>query len=436
MKQLVSDTPIEESPPPDYGIGSAHKVITLPTGWKFSWLGSNGEEALNIFIEKIIEDRHHIVSGELEVDLCLRIRPADPPALSGIRFNLTSTQARAGIVKRLREITDAFDWSTIVEGVVSSTLILFRQEEPSVEIWPSEEDDLVPSYLLEPILYLNHPAVIFGDYGSLKSLKALAIAYVVQLPFYDNDLGLIPLKEPTRCLYLDYEDDSSSFRKRWSALERGFGKGDMPILYRRMTASIADSIEGLKKIITEKKIGLIIVDSLGPAARGNLNDAEPAIQYHAALRQLNVTSLTLAHTSKDLLTKRRTIFGSVFFTNLARSVWECKSEQETGEDEAIISLKHTKANLSKLHTPLGFHFTFTNNAITIVKSDLRETGLSGELPLAWQIKNLLRSGSLTKSEIAETLDKGEDVIRITLKRMEKRGDVVMLLDKSWGLKLI
>jgi hypothetical protein len=202
-----------------------------------------------------------------------------------------------------------------------------------------------------------------------------------------------------------------------------------------MTNTVAESVEQLQKTVTDKKIKLLIVDSLGPAARGNLNDPEPAIQYHAALRQLGITSLTLAHTSKDQFTKKRTIFGSVFFTNLARSVWECKSEQEIGEDETVISLKHTKANLSKLHPPLGYKFTFTDNTIKIVKTDLKDTGLSGELPLSIQIKNLLRSGTKTVKEIAEALEASEPTTRTAINRLYRK-ELLVKVGDSWGLKAV
>jgi len=359
--------------------------------------------------------------------------------VKGVKFNINSLTMRTRIAKGLKESYENVegtwvDWEQILADVSWRAINFYRDGNAAEEIWPSEDDTLEVEYLLKPLLYLNHPAVIFGDYGSLKSLFSLAIAYVVQLPYHDNTLGLITPTEPTLCLYLDYEDDPSSFRKRWSALERGLGKGAMPILYRRMTAPLADSMEQLRNIIHDENIGLSIVDSLGPAARGNLNDPEPAIKYHAALRQLGVTSLTLAHTAKDQLTKRRTIFGSVFFTNLARSVWECKAEQETGEDEAVISLKHTKANLSRLYPPLGYRFTFTDNSITVVKADLRDTGLSGELPLPWQIKNLLREGPLTMREITEVLGKGEDTIKTTLSRMARKEELVKLPEHNWGLK--
>jgi len=351
------------------------------------------------------------------------------------RVNLMATSTMNSLAKRLEKNSQEIPWTDILTFITGKTIEIARRGEPAVEIWPSEDDDLMPSYLLEPILYLNHPAVIFGDYSSLKSLVALVTGYIVQLPYHDNDLGLITAKESTLCLYLDYEDDPSSFRKRWSALERGLGKGAMPIFYRRMTGTLSDSIEQLQRIIHDKNIGLIIVDSLGPAARGNLNDPEAAIKYHAALRQLNITSLTLAHTAKDQFTKKRSIFGSVFFTNLARSVWECKAEQETGEDEAVISLKHTKANLSRLHPPLGYRFSFTDNTISIAKADLSGTGLSGELPLSFRIKDLLRGGTMTVKDIAEALEANEASVRTIINRMAKKTQLVKV-GESWGLSVI
>jgi len=350
------------------------------------------------------------------------------------RVNLLATPTMNSLAKRMEKNSTDIPWTDILTYVTGKTLEAARQTEPVKDIWPSEDDSLTPSYLLEPILYSNHPTVIFGDYGSLKSLFALVIGYVAQLPYSDNKLGLITAKESTPCLYLDYEDDPSSFQKRWSAISRGFGiEAPMPIPYKRMTNTLADSVESLQQNIAEKKTKLLIIDSLGPAARGNLNEPEPAIRYHEALRKLGITSLTLAHNSKDPFTRKRTIFGSVFFTNLARSVWECKAEQEIGEDEAIISLRHTKANLSRLHPPLGFRFTFTDNTIKIAKADLKDTGLSGELPLSWQIKNLLRTGSLPVNEIAEQLNSKEDTIGRTLRRMRKNEQVIKLEDDTWGL---
>lgn len=349
------------------------------------------------------------------------------------RVNLMSTTTMTNLANRLAKQSLSAPWTEVLTYITGKTIEIARRGEPIEEILPREDDNLEVEYLLEPLIYLNHPTVIFGDYGSLKSILALVIAYIAQLPYCDNNLGLITSEQSTKCLYLDYEDESSSFRKRWSALVKGFNKGAIPIIYRRMTVPLADFGDQLRRMKDQYNIKLLIVDSLGPAARGNLNDPEPAIKYHAALRQLGVTSLTLAHTSKDQLTKKRTIFGSIFFTNLARSVWECKAEQETGEDEAVISLKHNKANLSRLHPPLGYRFNFTTNSISIAKADLRYTGLSGELPLSLRIKDLLRHGAMTVKEIAESLEANEASVRTIINRLSKRSFLVKV-GESWGLK--
>ena len=81
-------------------------------------------------------------------------------------------------------------------------------------------------------------------------------------------------------------------------------------------------------------------------------------------------------------------------------------------------------------------FTFTDKAITLAKADLRDTGLSGELPLSWQIKNLLRTGSFTVDDIAEQLNSKADTIGRTLRRMRSKNQVVKLEDNTWGLKLL
>jgi len=410
-----------------------NKLPTLPTDERdnitFRWID----------YELLVDADHFTSDGQAELTFWRDTADYKGLLLSPTQVNLRSSSNRASIIKQLQNSDDGLrylPWQWILTCISYKVTKNARQGEKIEDIWPSEDDTLAPIYLLEPILYLNHPTVIFGDYGSLKSLFALVIVYVAQLPCSDNKLGLVTPKESTHCLYLDYEDDSSSFRKRWGAIQRGFGiKASMPISYRRMTNTLADSMDSLQQIKKDKDIKLLIVDSLGPAARGNLNDPEPAIKYHEALRKLGITSLTLAHNSKDQLTKKRSIFGSIFFTNLARSVWECRSEQETGEDEAIISLKHTKANLSQLHSPLGYKFTFTNDSITIAKTDLKDTGLSGELPLSWQIKNLLRTGSFGINEIAEQLNSKADTIGRTLRRMRSKEQVRKLEDDTWGLAL-
>jgi hypothetical protein len=387
----------------------------------YTWPGTG----LRVMAERYTDD------GQCELSFYLPDEVGEA-LIHTTRVNLMATVTMNTLAKRLEQNSKEIQWTDVLTYITGKTMEIIRRGEPAIDIFPGENDTLEVEYLLKPLIYLNHPTVIFGDYGSLKSLMALVIAYTVQLPYHDNNLGLTTSAHSTTCLYLDYEDDSSSFQKRWSALDRGFSHGAMPILHRRMTSPLADAVSGIQREILDKHIGLLIVDSLGPAARGDLVSAEPAIKYHAALRQLGVTSLTLAHTAKDQTGKQRSIFGSVFFTNLTRSSWEIKAEQETGEDEAIISLRHTKANLSRKHAALGYRFNFTSNSITVAKADLRDTALSGELPLPIRIKSLLRAGPLNPKAIIESLASNEMSVRSAISRLSKNRAIIKI-GESWGL---
>ena len=71
--------------------------------------------------------------------------------------------------------------------------------------------------------------------------------------------------------------------------------------------------------------------------------------------------------------------------------------------------------------------------ITVVKADLRDSGLSGELPLLLRIKDLLRGGAKTVKEIAEVLEANEATTRTAINRMSNKGYLIKV-GESWGLK--
>ena len=198
---------------------------------------------------------------------------------------------------------------------------------------------------------------------------------------------------------------------------------------------LADAITNVREDMAENNIKMLIIDSLGPAAGGNLNDPDPAIRYHQALRTLGGTSLTLAHNSKDPNTGSKSIFGSVFFSNLARSIWQCKAEKEPMSKYAVVGLKQIKASLSQIHSPIGLAFEFdeTANTIFVTKSDLIDTGMAGDLPLSLRIKDLLRAGAFSIKEITEELDAKENTVRTAVHRLSKNQSVVQVGEK-WALR--
>jgi hypothetical protein len=350
---------------------------------------------------------------------------------------LKSVSARHSIANQLEKDLFVFPWEWIITCIAYKCIELSQRQNPSIEIISQPGVTLEPDYLLKPILYRGHPTVIFGAKESTKSLLSLVIAYIVQLPLEKNGIGFTTDGNNTHTvLFCDYEDNEGTFTKRWTAIQNGFkalsdeipADLEVPIWYKHMTTRPADSVESLRPEMIDKHVGLLIVDSLGPAARGKLNDPEPAIEYHAALRSLGVTSLTLAHNAKDPLSTKRSIFGSVYFTNLARSIWECKAESYPNEPEVLAALSETNANLSSKHGTLGIRYNFNNrtNTITVTEAGLEGSTLSDTIPLSLRIKNLLRSGAKTLDEMATELDADHNTVKTAVWRLTHKQTLVRL----------
>ncbi len=97
----------------------------------------------------------------------------------------------------------------------------------------------------------------------------------------------------------------------------------------------------------------------------------------------------------------------MFFTNLSRSVWECKSEQKAGEDEVTFSIKNTKANLSRLHPPLGYTYSFTDNSISVNKIDSNARYIRADYieEAVWRIiREVLDNPEIVVAEIKRRVD--------------------------------
>lgn len=401
-------------------------IDPLPSGYKFLWCEGT-EWVLTVSINRMNEDSHHAVSGEITVE-----HEPDGVLLSGIKFNLSSQRGRNDIVKRLSQSQSIkINWVDLIEQVCSTAIEKLREGEDSKEIW-SHEDVEKPPYLLEPILYQKTPTIIFGEGGSGKSRLARVISMIVIMPLENNNLGLTPTTKSVPTLYIDYETNEMEFRWDWARLAKGLDISTVGINYLRCYQSIADAIDQIQLKVASTKSEFVVVDSLAPAAGGNINEAEPAIRLHNALRKLNTSVLVIGHTSKDQLTRTKSVYGSVFFTNLARSVFECKKQQEAGEDDITIGLFHRKANMSKLHLPMGFSFHFNEDAITVSREDLRDTTLVAEMGTQVRIKELLKVNPLTTLEIMETLDISRTNADVSLKRLKDKKVAIKSGDK-WGL---
>jgi hypothetical protein len=232
-------------------------------------------------------------------------------------------------------------------------------------------------------------------------------------------------------LYLDYESEASDLINRANRLRRGHFKfASSEPCYRRCHIPLVDDLPALQCHIAEKNIKFVVIDSLAAACGAELERAETAIRFFSALRSLRVASLILAHVAKN--SEEKSIYGSVFFSNFSRSVWELKKVQEAGDRNIRVGLYHRKSNLSLLERPIGLKLTFSD-AVHIEPLDLTAVpDLVGALPAKERIQAVLKGGLKTAKEVAEETGIGLATVKARLS--EGKGTwSIKVGNELWGL---
>lgn len=404
------------------------------------WLTGYGkflfeDEGITADISRIYE---HKDSASCEVIFRTASNGTAGKHLHQTRLNLLSSKSKtelANFMGKSFELPAKVNWKDAVELISVLTLRHMREGEAVEEIWTDAEIK-PPSYLIYPIIAKNQPSIIFGPGGSGKSEMALLLGMIAQLPMIDNPFGLKVTDEMTNVLYIDYETESDEIKWRAKQLRNGLAVPHFSIKYLRGTSPLPACIEQIQRKVIDNDIGFVIVDSLAPACGAqDLNPSTGAQTYFEAIRSLRTTSLTLAHSSKPTAdNKEATIYGSVFFTNLCRSVWECKSSQEDGADYIDLALFHRKVNLSKKFQPQGFRITFGSDGThvrTQAVSDVPE--LEEQLPAVRRIRNLLKTRTKASLDaIAEALNIDKKKLSPRLTELQKRGIVKHILGE-WYL---
>lgn len=326
--------------------------------------------------------------------------------------NLLSSKAK--LAKELESRHDA-PWPSMLEQVVVLALRELRAGEPIVSLEPSDDDR--PSwFILNPILYEKNPTVLYGPGDSMKSALALYCGMLLASGTCGPNLAVSP--EPWKVLFLDWEMSVQDLRGRVKLFRAGDPRLTGTPDYRRCSLPLADDLAELKKVVGDGGYDVLILDSLAMAAGGaELERADAAIRFNAALRSLNCASLIIGHTPKPQDDqKERSLYGSVFFHNLCRVSWECRREGQT------IGLYQRKNNLGPKHAPLGFTLTIDEQSATIESADLfDEPSLASGLPLQERIaKELMERPSQTTAQIAAAINSKPESVRVTLNRAKTR----------------
>lgn len=218
----------------------------------------------------------------------------------------------------------------------------------ATEIYPEK-----PKHLLAPFIEEESANLLFAKGGIGKTYLSLRLA--MSLASGSEFLGSIPAKR-VKTLFVDYENSPGTFKHRILMLApfcEGFTEEAEAMLFYKNSNGMPlfELKDSIKQLVKKNNIGLVIVDSAAPACGGPPEDAAVATRYFAALRHIGGTSLTIGHEAKA--DEGNWTFGSVFFTNLARNIWNMKSDSEEGDTVKHLGLTHKKFNNGPLSPPIA-----------------------------------------------------------------------------------
>lgn len=329
------------------------------------------------------------------------------------RLNLSSKVTRTAWIKDLtaQYDQDGVDWRIILETVCLQGLTEQRQGEP-LRVLERPTHLLSLPWVIRPLVHDQLPTVLFGPGGIGKSYLALWTALACEAGLTQS--GFAATK--TRTLYLDWEMEAEYMIDRTERLRRGCADFSAALpFYRRCEAPLADMQTELGQWVAEHGITYLVIDSLGPACGGDLASPDTAIRFFRALRSLRVSALVLAHVAKNAETK--SIYGSVFFSNLSRSVWEAEGALP------YMTLTHRKHNVSPKQDACAVELIFTEDSVSLCESTLEQAQMAS-----------VKAGDTAEEKVKDALLEGpKSRADLEASTTLKRGTISSCLTRGKGL---
>lgn len=333
------------------------------------------------------------------------------------RFNLSSLTARTTAAKYLGSRLEA-DWVSMLEQFCLGVLKLERAGEP----WYDLDHVNFPvnmRALVDPILPLNVPTVVFAPFSAGKTTLAAAVALSVATGV-EVVPGWRPLQGPV--VILDWEDQPEPWQQRLRMLAKGAGVHGLGVIkYRSCFRPLHEDVDSVAGYCDEHQASLVIIDSLGLAA--GISDGDPsesAIRLFAALRAVGRTSLLIDQVSGETAKAEapaQKSYGSIFKMYLARVAFELRREREPGDGDAEVLMINTKSNHGPKLKPIGLRYSYAADSIRIRPASVVAHDLQAAMPHHVRLAHFLADrGPSLVALAAEELGLGAGTVRALVSR--------------------
>lgn len=337
-------------------------------------------------------------------------------------------QLATRLEKRRPKNDYGIDWEQCVEDLASIFLDAYNRGVPEVKLSDVEIDES-SKWRVDNLIVQNHPNLLWADGGTGKSMFALFLGVLIQQGYTDTDHNLVV--EPGNVAYLDYETDEQEIAKRSRMIHKGLGMApESSIIYQNMTTPLVDAEDKLQDLIFDHKIEMLIVDSMGMAVKGELEQQDSVTNFFAVLRRLGnigVTTLVISHSNR-----KGEIFGSAFTHHWSRFIWEAKKSgsSPSGMD---FTLFNRKANNVGMQPSQTWGVDFTDDSVVYTRGDTFMTDLKGELSYAQLVFKIIESeGAKTAEQLkeqiaslkADPVDRAHSNVSTEISKAKKKGTLV------------
>jgi DNA-binding transcriptional ArsR family regulator len=292
-------------------------------------------------------------------------------------------------------------------------------------------------WVVKNLIPERHPSTLFGAGGEGKSFLAMDLGIAVADPGTTLWLGLEVQTAPV--VYLDFELDYEVQARRAYDLAAGRGLSAPPDDLHYIPALGVQTATAFRKaadVVRQTGAKLVILDSIGPAMQGDAEASKDVLAFFRdhveALRETGAAVLIVDHQAKLVKgerTKDKLPFGSVYKTNLSRSVIQVRGDWSGAVLTA--TLYHAKANFGPKLDPITARLTFDQDSIRVEHLETPVEVVVADAPTAKdKVLAALQDGPAYPDELAAAIGLEIKTVKNALTELRKAGAVVNTGEKQ------
>ena len=386
--------------------------------------------------EDLIAELSRISDNRNGLDCRILFRTHTTAIYGPVRLNLLSSSSRESLIRQLKTRNKEVNWSMALDQITNLVSTSLDDAGSGIDMRYYKPSGEKQGWAIRPFVQDKSASLVFGTGGEGKS--TLVIAMLLSAASARAFIPGIDPGAPASTLFCDWEDNEASFHITCNALLKGRGMTWydvlMPVVYRHFAGSLGDYTDTISDEIARHRIEVLAIDSLvaSSGSEHSPNDAEAARVWHQVVSSFGIASIGITHIAKNSANKDGTPFGSVYYFNLARSIFQVSRENES-EHSSVLAVAHRKGNNTGIMKTMGLRADFESDEfdratkITYSEADLNTTEvLATKLSVTDRVLYTIKDIAMEPKDIAEELDIPSNTVRQALLRAKERKLVIQL----------